>query len=98
MARIGFAISDVRDVAAMHLAALRKPESIGQHYLCTGPYMTFERVAEAAGIDLQALSMSFRDDCTDEEMARMVSANRIYEANLSAVQAAKEMIKRTLEV
>ena len=33
-----------------------------------------------------------------EEMARMVSANRIYEANLSAVQAAKEMIKRTLEI
>jgi flagellar basal-body rod protein FlgC len=33
-----------------------------------------------------------------EEMARMISANRIYEANLSAVQAAKEMIKRTLEI
>lgn len=46
MARIGFAISDVRDVAAMHLAALQKPESIGQRYLCTGPYMTFEQVAE----------------------------------------------------
>jgi dihydroflavonol-4-reductase len=46
MARIGFAISDVRDVAAMHLAALQKPESFGQRYLCTGPYMTFEQVAE----------------------------------------------------
>lgn len=33
-----------------------------------------------------------------EEMARMMSANRIYEANLTAVQAAKEMIKRTLEI
>jgi len=33
-----------------------------------------------------------------EEMARMMSANRIYEANLSTVQAAKEMIKRTLEI
>lgn len=33
-----------------------------------------------------------------EEMARMISANRIYEANLSAVQSAKEMIKRTLEI
>jgi len=33
-----------------------------------------------------------------EEMARMMSANRIYEANLSAVQAAKEMVKRTLEI
>lgn len=33
-----------------------------------------------------------------EEMARMISANRIYEANLSAVQAAKEIVKRTLEI
>lgn len=33
-----------------------------------------------------------------EEMARMISANRIYEANLTAVQAAKEMIKQTLQV
>lgn len=33
-----------------------------------------------------------------EEMARMISANRIYEANLSTIQAAKEMIKRTLEI
>ena len=45
MARIGFAISDVRDVASIHLAALQKPESIGQRYLCTGPYMTFGQVA-----------------------------------------------------
>ncbi|ARA94789.1 MAG: flagellar basal body rod protein FlgC [Bacteroidetes bacterium] len=33
-----------------------------------------------------------------EEMARMISANRIYEANLTAVQATKDMIKRTLEI
>lgn len=33
-----------------------------------------------------------------EEMAHMISANRIYEANLSAVQSAKELIKRTLEI
>ena len=33
-----------------------------------------------------------------EEMARMISANRIYEANLTAVQAAKDMIKQTLEI
>ncbi|MCP8882005.1 NAD-dependent epimerase/dehydratase family protein [Devosia sp. XJ19-1] len=46
MARIGFAISDVRDVAAMHLAALEKPESVGQRYLCTGPFMRFEQVAD----------------------------------------------------
>jgi flagellar basal-body rod protein FlgC len=33
-----------------------------------------------------------------EEMSRMVSANRIYEANLSAIDAAKNMIKHTLEI
>ncbi|MDX1547711.1 MAG: flagellar basal body rod protein FlgC [Rhodothermales bacterium] len=33
-----------------------------------------------------------------EEMGHMMSANRIYEANLTAVQAAKEMYKRTLEI
>ncbi len=33
-----------------------------------------------------------------EEMTRMMSANRIYEANLTALEAAKETIKRTLEI
>ncbi|HET6568459.1 MAG TPA: flagellar basal body rod protein FlgC [Rhodothermales bacterium] len=33
-----------------------------------------------------------------EEMSRMISANRLYEANLSVVQAAKEMVKRSLEI
>jgi len=33
-----------------------------------------------------------------EEMARMISANRVYEANLTSVQATKEMIKRSLEI
>jgi dihydroflavonol-4-reductase len=42
---IGFAISDVRDVAAMHLAALQTPQSIGQRYLCTAPYTRFDEVA-----------------------------------------------------
>lgn len=33
-----------------------------------------------------------------EEMVRMISANRIYEANLATIESAKEMIKRTLEI
>lgn len=33
-----------------------------------------------------------------EEMSRMVSANRLYEANLSTIQAAKEMAKQTLQI
>ena len=43
---IGFAISDVRDVAAMHLAALQSPESIAQRYLCAGPYLSFHAIAD----------------------------------------------------
>lgn len=42
--------------------------------------------------------VSYPDINVVDEMARMISANRIYEANLSTVQAAKEMIKRTLEI
>ena len=33
-----------------------------------------------------------------EEMARLISANRIYEANLSAFQAAKDIAKKTIEM
>ncbi len=33
-----------------------------------------------------------------EEMARMISANRIYEANLTAVESTKEMLKHTLQI
>lgn len=32
------------------------------------------------------------------EMAQMVSANRLYEANLSSIEAEKQMIKRSLEI
>ena len=33
-----------------------------------------------------------------EEMSRMISSNRIYEANLTAVDSAKQMIKETLKI
>lgn len=33
-----------------------------------------------------------------EEMTRMVSANRLYEANLSSVEAEKEIVKRSFEI
>lgn len=42
----GFSIIDVRDVADMHVAALEKPESIGQRYLATAEYMPFPEVAK----------------------------------------------------
>ncbi len=33
-----------------------------------------------------------------EEMARMISANRIYEANLAAVESTKQMAKNTMQM
>lgn len=42
----GYSIIDVRDVADMHVAALEKPEAIGQRYLATAEYMPFPKVAE----------------------------------------------------
>ncbi|MBE0581129.1 NAD-dependent epimerase/dehydratase family protein [Devosia sp.] len=42
----GFSIIDVRDVAAMHVAALQQPSSIGQRYLATSDYVPFPEVAQ----------------------------------------------------
>jgi nucleoside-diphosphate-sugar epimerase len=44
--RNGFSIVDVRDVADMHIAALEKPEAIGERYLATAEYVPFPKVAE----------------------------------------------------
>jgi dihydroflavonol-4-reductase len=41
----GFSIIDVRDVAALHLAALQHPETAGQRYLATAEYVPFPEVA-----------------------------------------------------
>jgi dihydroflavonol-4-reductase len=41
----GFSIIDVRDVAAMHVAALKQPSSAGQRYLATSDYVPFPEVA-----------------------------------------------------
>lgn len=42
----GFTVSDVRDVAEMHVAALRHPEAAGQRYMATGTYLPFPEIAE----------------------------------------------------
>jgi dihydroflavonol-4-reductase len=42
----GFSIIDVRDVAAMHIAALQHTDSAGERYLATADYMPFPAVAE----------------------------------------------------
>jgi dihydroflavonol-4-reductase len=42
----GFAVVDVRDVAALHVAALENPDSIGQRYMATAEYLPFHAVAD----------------------------------------------------
>jgi len=41
----GFSIIDVRDVAAIHIAALEQPDSAGERYLATSDYVPFPEVA-----------------------------------------------------
>ena len=43
---LGFALSDVRDVADMHVAALESEAAPGQRYLCTASYLPFPELAE----------------------------------------------------
>jgi len=43
--RCGFSIVDVRDVALMHVAALRHAVSIGERYLATADYLSFPQMA-----------------------------------------------------
>jgi dihydroflavonol-4-reductase len=42
----GFVLTDVRDLAEMHVAALEAPAAIGRRYLVTGRYTPFPEVAE----------------------------------------------------
>jgi dihydroflavonol-4-reductase len=42
----GFAVVDVRDVAALHVAALENPAAIGERYMATSEYTPFPKVAD----------------------------------------------------
>ena len=42
----GFAVVDVRDVAALHVAALLRPEAAGERYLATAEYVPFTGVGD----------------------------------------------------
>lgn len=42
----GFSVIDVRDVAALHVAALRDPSSAGHRYLATSDYVPFPEVGK----------------------------------------------------
>jgi dihydroflavonol-4-reductase len=44
--RLGFSFVDVRDVAAMHVAAMTAPEAAGERILAAGPFLWFAELAE----------------------------------------------------
>lgn len=45
--RIGFTSVDVRDVADLHLAALRQPATAGQRIMCVSEFLWFSDIAKA---------------------------------------------------
>jgi dihydroflavonol-4-reductase len=44
--RLGFAFIDVRDVAALHVAAMTAPEAAGQRLIAAGEFLWFSEVAQ----------------------------------------------------
>jgi dihydroflavonol-4-reductase len=44
--RLGFAVVDVRDVAAAHRLAMEVPEAAGNRYICAGEHMWLGEIAE----------------------------------------------------
>lgn len=57
----GFAVVDVRDVAALHVAALEKPEAKGQRYLAAAEYMPFRAVADVLAEAYPQYAISQKD-------------------------------------
>jgi nucleoside-diphosphate-sugar epimerase len=43
--RLGFALVDVRDVAAAHIAAMTSPKAAGNRYVCSGEFMWLRDIA-----------------------------------------------------
>ena len=45
LAKLGFWIVDVRDLAALHVSAMAKPEAAGQRFLATGDFLWMSEIA-----------------------------------------------------
>ena len=75
MIAYGFAAVDVRDVAALHLAALEKPQAVGERYLATAEYLPFPEVAEILRREFP--ERSFTSMVLPDQMVRgMISQQR----------------------
>lgn len=59
---IGFAIVDVRDVAAMHVRAMNAPGMAGERFICAGPFLKIIDVARIlkSGLGAQAKKVPTR--------------------------------------
>jgi dihydroflavonol-4-reductase len=45
--RVGYPVVDVRDIAAMHVAALERPEAVGKRILGASEFLWFAEMAQA---------------------------------------------------
>ena len=95
--------TELRATDARHLqgASLRPPQAEGN----MGPVTEIEEFEEERleydpehpDADEEGY-VHYPDVNVAEEMTRMISANRIYEANLKAVKSTKSMVKQTLQM
>ena len=80
MIAYGFAAVDVRDVAALHVASLQKPEAIGERYLAASEFLPFPAIAEILKEeypDRTFTSMVLPDETVRAMMAQQRSVNQI---------------------
>ncbi|MEF8816891.1 MAG: flagellar basal body rod C-terminal domain-containing protein [Salinibacter sp.] len=95
--------TELRSTDARHLPGGALPPGRGPEHL--GPETNIEEV-EKERLEYDPSHphadeegyVHYPDVNVAQEMARMTSANRVYEANLSAVEATKSMAQRTFEI
>jgi len=77
--RCGFSIVDVRDVAALHVAALSHDASIGKRYIAAADYVTFPQLAKflAASYPDQGITQKTVPDWVIKLLARFGGPSRM---------------------
>ena len=79
LAHCGFSIIDVRDVAALHVAALNHDAAIGERYLAASDYVSFSQIAQmlAASYPAQNVTRKKVPDWVIKLLARFGGPSRL---------------------
>ena len=56
LARFGWALVDVRDVADLHVRAMTSPKAAGQRYICAGPFTWFGGIADVLRTQMPSIA------------------------------------------